>query len=120
MKVPSGEILARNMSEDYLTLKNFEEELQIKLDQINVIEYQMQSDTLSYDGTYKNRFWIMASIRLRGGVKKHLFQMNSIALFSFDEEKHKERLKESAKQLTFLIAQHLETECRWKGEKKIK
>jgi hypothetical protein len=119
LKTPSKNILIWNKNQNYLTLRNHEKKAEIKLSDLNVIEYQMQSNTITLDGRPKNRFWIVVTLVLRGGLRESLIQMDLVRIITFENPKYKTELKKSAKNLTSLIAKQLNIEARWKGEKKI-
>lgn len=80
----------------------------------------MNSDTIKIEGVPKDRFWIIASLVPKGRRKEHLFQMDLVEIFTFDNLGYNKReLRKSAKRLTSVLSKYLSIESRWKGEKKM-
>lgn len=118
LKRPVNHLLLWKKDEDFLTLRNQHKQLDIALEQLKVIEYQLMSDTVTVDANPKNRFWITARLALKNGSKEHLFDMETTTLLTYDNLNQKTTLRKSAKQLTGLVGKELGIECRWKGEKR--
>lgn len=114
IKTPTKNILVWNKNEDYLVLRNLENTHKIKLDALNVIEYQLQSDTVKMLDKRIKRSWINVDLVLKGGNKEHLFVVNLVRAIKHPHNENE--LVSSAKELTTTIAKHLHIEARKKSK----
>lgn len=119
IKTPSGKILVRKKHQDYLTLRNHKKKCKIPVSQLKAIEFQMSTDILTLDGQPTEQYWIDAKLVLKGGIKEHLFLMNTRKIFTVQDQKHKKELKKSGKMLVRLLSKNLGIESRWQGHVRV-
>lgn len=119
IKTPSGKILVRKKHQDFLSLRNHEKKCKIPVSELKAIEFQMSKDILTLDGQPTERYRIDAKLVLKGGIKEHLFLMNTRKIFTFEDQKHKKELKKSGKMLVRLLSKNLGIESRWQGHVRV-
>ncbi len=116
--IPSDVLkINKNAPFDFVLTTSFGETIS-SISNIRVLEYKLHKEKYEIDNHLKFRYWISCSMVLMDGNRKHMIDINPSAIIesSSYHSSIENELRTSAKKLMKTIAQHLNTEVRWKGK----